>query len=160
MAHTTKPKVATFVLSSPAFEDGEMIPRKHAFRGEGQNVSPPLSWGAAPAGTREWALVCDDPDAPRREPWVHWILYGLPATATLLPEGSAGGAREGRNDFGDRGWGGPMPPQGHGTHHYHFRLYALDAPVTLPPGANRAQLSDAISGHVVAEGHLIGTYQR
>ena len=111
----------------------------------------------------------DDPDAPRAEPWVHWVVFKIPAGVTEIPQNaSAGtgtlsqpaGAREGKNDFGDLGWGGPLPPKGHGTHHYHFKLYALDAPLGLAPGATKAELLRAMRGHVLAETELVGTYSR
>jgi Raf kinase inhibitor-like YbhB/YbcL family protein len=155
-------------VSSSAFKPGDRIPQRHACHDEGKNVSPPLSWSGVPAGTRELALICDDPDAPSSKPWVHWILFKIPATATGLPEGIAeqrdvkhpSGAQQGLNSWGKVGWGGPLPPEGHGTHHYHFKLYALDAPVTLAPGAGKEELLRAMTGHVLAEGELIGTYRR
>ena len=146
-------------VTSPAFAAGERIPNKHAYRPEGQNISPPLRWSGVPAGARELALVCDDPDAPVDEPWVHWLLYRIPATAAGLDEGERKGAA-GENSWEEAGYGGPFPPKGHGTHHYHFRLYALDAPLALKPGATKAQLLKAMKGHVLAEGELVGTYSR
>ncbi len=95
-------------VSSPAFKSGGLIPTKHT--GEGEDVSPALNWSGLPEGTREIALICDDPDAPRPEPWVHWVLYKIPAVCTGLPEGGTEGVLEGRNDFGRAGYGGPMPP--------------------------------------------------
>jgi Raf kinase inhibitor-like YbhB/YbcL family protein len=151
---------AAMTLTSASFREGQPIPKKHAYRGEGNNVSPALSWTGAPAATRELALFCDDPDAPRKDPWVHWILYSLPGGTTRLGEGANGGAREGKNDFGDRGWGGPLPPPGHGTHHYRFTIFALDAPLSLAAGASRAEFEKAIAGHVLAQGNLTGTYER
>lgn len=147
-----------FELKSPAFDRQAPIPRRHT--GEGEDVSPALEWKGAPQGTKELALVCDDPDAPRPKPWVHWVLYGIPAATTGLAEGDEGDAVEGKNDFGRPGYGGPMPPKGHGVHHYHFKLYALDAPAGLEPGATKEQLLAAIRGHVLAETELVGTYER
>ncbi|GIW73027.1 MAG: hypothetical protein KatS3mg102_2569 [Planctomycetota bacterium] len=147
-------------LSSPAFSPGGRIPRRYAYRGEGDNVSPPLRWSGAPAGTRSFALICDDPDAPRAEPWVHWVVYNIPAEATELPEGSAGGAALGVNDFEEQGWGGPMPPRGHGTHHYHFKLYALDTLLEPRAGMTKKGLLRAMQGHILAEAELVGTYER
>jgi Raf kinase inhibitor-like YbhB/YbcL family protein len=147
-------------VESNSFRPGERIPRKHAYEGEGENVSPPLSWTGVPEGAKELALICDDPDAPGAEPWVHWVLYGLPATAKGLPEGSAGGAVEGMNSWDEPGWGGPLPPKGHGTHHYRFRLYALGARVDLKKGATKKALEKAMRGHVLAEGEVVGTYER
>lgn len=144
-------------LTSPAFAPNGKIPVRNT--GEGDDVSPPLSWGAVPPATVELALICEDPDAPRAKPWVHYVLYRIPPTQHELAEGASIGIM-GRNDFGDTAYGGPMPPPGHGTHHYHFRIYALDARVTLPPGASRDQLLAAIRGHVLDEGELVGTYER
>ena len=145
-------------VKSSAFSNGGAIPRKYT--GEGEDVSPPLSWSNVPEGTKEFALICDDPDAPRPTPWVHWVLYKISASVRELAEGSSGGAREGRNDFGNTGYGGPMPPPGHGVHHYHFKVYALDTELDLPPGATKEQLLGAMKGHVLAEGELVGTYER
>jgi Raf kinase inhibitor-like YbhB/YbcL family protein len=150
-------------LESAAFRDGEPIPKAQAR--DGGDASPPLSWSGAPAGTRAFALICDDPDAPRGT-WVHWVLFDLPATRTELPAGVAKGERpapggvQGRNDFGDVGWGGPAPPRGHGVHHYEFRLSALDATLGLPAGATKAQVEAAMRGHVLAQAKLTGTYRR
>ncbi len=145
-------------VKSAAFEAGKPIPRKHT--GEGPDVSPPLTWSGAPKETQEFALICDDPDAPRAEPWVHWVVWKIPGDRTALPEGSAAGAREGRNDFGRNGYGGPMPPPGHGTHHYHFKLYALDAPIDLKPGATKRDRLKAMERHILDQGELLGTYER
>ncbi len=153
---------AKLEVSSPAFREGETIPQKYT--GDGADASPPLKWGAAPEGARSFAVVCDDPDAPRGT-WVHWVLYDLPATATSLPEGVPakgeleGGGRQGKNDFGNLGYGGPAPPKGK-PHRYFFKVYALDATPNLPPGATKAQLLDAMKGHVLAEGQLVGKYGR
>ena len=145
-------------VTSSAFNPGAKIPRKYT--GEGEDVSPPLAWSGAPADTKEFALICDDPDAPRPEPWVHWVLYGIPADRNSLPEGNAGGADEGKTSFGKIGYGGPMPPPGHGVHHYYFKVYALDQPLELGPGATKERLLEAMAGHVLAEGELVGTYER
>jgi len=145
-------------VSSPAFEPGGSIPRKHT--GEGQDVSPALRWSGLPEGTKEIALICDDPDAPRTEPWVHWVVYKIPADRTGLPEGGAQEALEGNNDFGAQGYGGPMPPRSHGVHHYHFKIYALDAELEAVTGLTKDRLLEAIEGHTLDEGELIGTYER
>jgi Raf kinase inhibitor-like YbhB/YbcL family protein len=150
--------MSPFAIKSADFDAGAPIPRKHT--GEGPDVSPGLAWSGVPEGTREFALICDDPDAPRTKPWVHWVFYGIPPQTNSLPEGVKGVGVEGRNDFGRSGYGGPMPPKGHGTHHYHFKLYALDAPVTLEPGAMKEELLAAMKGHVLGEAELIGTYER
>ena len=146
-------------ITSPAFAAGERIPKKHAYRPEGQNVSPALRWSGVPEGTKELALLCDDPDAPRPEPWVHWVLAGIPATATSLDEGAKVGTA-GKNSWDENGWGGPLPPPGHGTHHYHFQLFAIDTRLDLKPGASKQALLKAIKGHVLDQGELVGTYSR
>jgi len=153
-------------LTSTAFAEGQPIPRKYT--GEGADVSPPLSWSALPQGTKELALICDDPDAPGGT-WVHWVVYKIPATATGLPEDVAGskgrqpeptGVVEGRNSFGNTGYGGPMPPPGDGKHRYFFRLYALGSEPALEPGLDKPALLEAIEGHILAAGELMGTYER
>jgi Raf kinase inhibitor-like YbhB/YbcL family protein len=149
-------------LSSPAFQEGETIPRAHT--ADGKNVSPRLAWGDAPEGTASFALVCEDPDAPRGT-WTHWVLFNLPADTRELPEGVppeatlASGARQGKNDFKKIGYGGPSPPPGK-PHRYFFKLFALDTMLDLPAGATRDQLLAAMKGDVLAEGQLMGTYGR
>jgi hypothetical protein len=164
-----KEKTMTAQMTSSAFDHDQRIPKKYT--GEGQDVSPPLSWSGLPEQTGSIALVCDDPDAPTPQPWVHWAIYNIPADATGLPEGvppdpeldNPAGARQGENSWDEGqtiGYRGPMPPPGHGTHHYHFRLYALDGPVELEPGATKEALREAMSGHILAEIVLTGTYSR
>jgi Raf kinase inhibitor-like YbhB/YbcL family protein len=148
----------TIVVSSPSFEPGATIPERHT--GEGQDVSPPLQWGGLPQRTREIAIVCDDPDAPTQKPFVHWVVYKIPADRKGLPEGSTEGALEGINDFRGRGYGGCMPPRGHGVHHYHFKVYALDTELDAPAGLSKDELLVAMKGHILDEGELVGTYKR
>lgn len=150
----------TMKVTSTAFGEGQPIPSKYAYKGEGENVQPPLAWTGAPPTTREFALICDDPDAPRPTPWVHWVLYGIPAKTTALAAGSSGDAVSGQNDFGELGWGGPIPPRGHGRHRYFFRVLALDQPLGLKSGLTRSQLLAITKGHVLATGELVGTYER
>ena len=148
-------------LTSAAYQEGQRIPVR--FTGEGDDVSPAMDWGEPPAGTKEWALLMDDPDAPTSEPWVHWVMYKIPLAARGLPEGaskSAAAGVQGTSSFDAIGYNGPMPPKGHGTHHYHLRLYALDQPVTLPPGATKEALLAAMTGHILAMGELVGVYDR
>jgi Raf kinase inhibitor-like YbhB/YbcL family protein len=152
-------------IQSAAFQSGQPIPKKYT--GEGPDVSPPLRWSGVPAQAKSLVLVVDDPDAPKAEPWVHWLLYDLPPSVKDLPEGvpakanlDAPAARQGKTDFGRVGYGGPMPPKGHGVHHYHFKLYALDQALDLPPGIDKPKLLDAIGPHVIEEGELVGTYER
>ena len=154
-------KGGTMNLTSTSFQ-GNQIPAK--FTCDGAGISPQLSWSEPPAGTASFALIVTDPDAPGRT-FVHWVIYDLPAETRILPEGLPGlgqltdGPRQGRNDFGEIGYGGPCPP-GNSAHHYHFTLYALDAKLNLPVGATRAQVEAAIQGHILARGELIGLYQR
>jgi Raf kinase inhibitor-like YbhB/YbcL family protein len=149
-------------LSSTAFQPGETIPKQYT--GDGADRSPPLHWSEPPSGTKSLALICDDPDAPRGT-WVHWVLFNLPAQVRELAEGLPStetlsiGAKQGKNDFGNMGYGGPAPPKGK-PHRYFFKLYALDAALDLAPGATKAQLTDAMKGHILAEGQLVGKYGR
>ncbi len=147
-------------LGSPAFASQGAIPGR--FTCDGEDVSPPLAWSGAPAGTRSFALIVDDPDAPVGD-WVHWVLYDLPATATGLPEAVTAktlpaGAREGLNGWRQPGWRGPCPPSG--RHRYFHKLYALD--IVLPDlnRPTKAALERAMAGHVLARTELVGTYQR
>jgi Raf kinase inhibitor-like YbhB/YbcL family protein len=159
----TKGKAAAIQVTSPAFKEGEVIPRDNTC--EGKDLSPALQWGKVPDGTKGLALICDDPDAPVGT-WVHWVIYGIPADATGLPAGVPTdkeletGAKQGTNDFKNIGYGGPCPPKGHGFHRYFFKLYALDAELALKPGATKKDLEAAMKGHILAEGQLIGKYQR
>ena len=145
----------TFTLNSPAFADGGSIPRRHAC--DGQDLSPPLAWSGAPAGTVAFALVVDDPDA---RGFVHWVVTAIAGDSSGLPEGvpAAGPPAQGRNDFGRRGWGGPCPPSG--THRYVFTLYALAQAPALPSLPTAVDLRRAIAGHVLGEARLTGTYRR
>lgn len=145
-------------LKSSAFYAHGEIPRKYSR--EGEDASPPLTWSGAPQNARAFALICEDPDAPRPEPWVHWVVANIPAETHEIREGGVDGGVEGRNDFGENGYGGPLPPPGHGRHHYHFKLYALDAPLEIKPGIQKAELQKAMEGHVVDVAELVGTYER
>ncbi len=149
-------------LTSMAWMEGQPIPTKYTC--DGADVSPPLAWSDVPAGTQSFALICDDPDAPGGT-WVHWVIFGLSATATALPERVAAietlpdGAKQGVNDFRRIGYGGPCPPPG-APHHYYFKLYALDATPALKSRATKAELLRAMAGHILAEARLMGTYRR
>jgi hypothetical protein len=159
----------TIQLTSTAFANGQPIPRKYT--GEGADVSPPLAWSNLPEATKELALICDDPDAPTPEPWVHWVIYKIPASLGGLPEGVArdmrlknpAGVLQGQNSWprgkGNLGYRGPLPPSGR-THHYHFKLYALEAHLPAEPGLDKKALLLEIKEHRLAEGELIGTYER
>jgi Raf kinase inhibitor-like YbhB/YbcL family protein len=152
----------TIKLTSVAFEEGNPIPAKHT--GQGDDVSPALQWAGVPAGAKSIALICDDPDAPAGT-WVHWVIWNIPADATGLPEAVPqkvelkDGSKQGMNDFRQTGYGGPMPPPGK-AHHYFFKVYALDLQPDLKHGATKGKLLDAMKGHILAEGQLMGTYQR
>ena len=149
-------------LNSPAFTEGGTIPKPHT--GDGKDLSPELHWTAAPAGTKSFGLICDDPDAPRGT-WVHWVLFNLPADTAKLkeavpPEKSlANGAKQGTNDFRKIGYGGPAPPPGK-PHRYFFKLYALDGMLNLQEGATKQQLEAAMKGHILGEAQLMAKYGR
>ena len=148
-----------FLVNSRSFEEGKVIPK--IYTGEGEDKSPELEWSGAPTGTKEFALICDDPDAPTPEPWVHWVLYKIPATTTKISEGVAPAAAiQGKNSWNRVGYGGPMPPPGHGWHRYYFKIYALDSQLSLPAGASKKQLLDAMKGHILGEAQAMGKYQR
>jgi Raf kinase inhibitor-like YbhB/YbcL family protein len=148
----------SLTLTSPAFAANNPIPRQYT--GEGKDISPPLTWSGVPPETQELALICEDPDAPTPTPWVHWVVYGIPPTQQELPAGAQEQLTPGQNDFHHTGYGGPMPPRGHGVHHYRFRLYALDALLQAEPGLTKEQLVTKMQGHILAEGELVGTYER
>jgi len=149
-------------LSSTAFKGGEIIPVKYTC--EGQDVSPPLMWSELPQGTQSLALIVDDPDAPVGV-FTHWVLFNIPPDSGELPEAVPtqaqlpSGALQGKNDFGRVGYGGPCPPPGR-PHRYCFTLYALDRVLDLKAGVSKKQVLDAMQGHILAQGQLIGTYQR
>lgn len=149
-------------VTSTAFQQGKAIPKQYT--GDGVDQSPPLQWSEPPAGTKSLALICDDPDAPVGT-WVHWVLFNLPADTRELKEGLPttetlkDAPKQGKNDFGKIGYGGPAPPKGK-PHRYFFKVYALDKAVDLTPGATKARLEEAMEGHILAEGQLMGTYQR
>lgn len=152
----------TMQLTSAAFNQGDPIPSKYTC--DGQNVSPSLKWNGVPAGAKSLALIADDPDAPVGT-WVHWVLFDLPAAVNQLPEDVPqtqyipGGAKQGLNDFKRLGYGGPCPPPGK-AHRYFFKLYALDTVLDLKPGASKKELERAMGNHILAQGQLMGTYQR
>lgn len=152
-------------LTSPRFQDGETIPI--AFTCEGEDKAPPLHWEEVPPGTRSLALLVEDPDAPDpkhpQRTWCHWILYNIPPGTRDLPEGAGPetlppGVREGLNDWGRPGYGGPCPPIG--RHRYVYRLFALDTVLPDLGSPTRAQLLTAIQRHIVTETQLIGTYEK
>jgi len=148
-------------ITSSAFKEGQSIPVKYTC--DGKNVSPPLKWSNVPQGTKSLALICDDPDAPHGT-FVHWVLYDIPPTVTELKEGIpadtqlSNGAKHGMPGFNRPGYGGPCPPSG--THHYHFKLYALDFVPALGAGATKDELLKTMEGHILEMAQLMGTYQR
>ena len=157
-----------FELKSPAFSASTRIPKAHT--GEGKDASPALNWADAPAGTKSFVLIMDDPDAPVGL-WIHWVMYDIPGTVHSLPEGLAkieslpDGAKQGlcwavRDEDCDRvGYYGPLPPPGK-PHRYFFKLYALDAVLNLPPKAAKGQVAAAMKGRILGEAQLIGIYER
>jgi hypothetical protein len=156
-------EVAAINVSSPAFENGGSIPKDCT--ADGENVSPRIGWQHVPGAAKSLALVCEDPDAPRGT-FVHWVIYNIEPSKDSLARGIPpsdvldGDVRQGRNDFGKIGYGGPAPPKG-ATHRYYFRVYALDIELNgLESGGTRQEFFDAAEGHIVAEGELMGTYGR
>jgi len=152
-----------FNITTKAFKPADSIPKKYTC--DGANISPDLKWSDPPKNAKSFALICDDPDAPVGT-FTHWILYGLWHDASELPEGMKKDpevaypkCKQGKNDFGGIGYGGPCPPGG-SRHRYYFKLYALDAELTLQAGATRTQLERAMHGHVLAQAEVMGTYQR
>ncbi len=149
-------------LLSPTFAPGSAIPRRCS--AEGENLAPHLKWINAPEKTQSFALFCHDPDAPLAGPgtygFVHWVLYNLPAWTSELIEGDTATGTPGISDFGKPGYGGPLPPPGHGTHHYFFVLMALDKALDLKPGLTLWQLMASVEPHVIGMNRLMGTYQR
>ena len=149
-------------LYSRSFAAGGNIPQKYTC--DGEDVSPELHWDEPPAGTKSFALIADDPDAPGGT-WVHWVLFNLPAQTRSLPEGVPkmdsleNGAAHGRNDFRKIGYGGPCPPPGK-PHRYFFKLYALDTTLNLKPGATKADVERAMQGHILGQGEWMGKYGR
>lgn len=155
-----------FTLSCVAFSDGNAIPEQYT--GDSADLSPPLRWSGVPEGTREFALICEDPDAPGTDAFVHWVIYNISPNTTALPEGMNSEKRlelpvradQGVNSFGNTGYNGPLPPFGHGPHRYVFTLYALDTELALKPGATKGELLRAIRHHVLARARLVGIYER
>jgi Raf kinase inhibitor-like YbhB/YbcL family protein len=154
------------VVESPTVKGGQTIPRDYT--ADGRNVSPPIAWSNLPAGAKELALVLEDPDAGNPPPFVHWVLYKIPASAKGVPEGlpidpgaslpsEIAGAIQGVSGFRRPIYRGPAPPPGK-PHHYHFVVYALDANLDLKPGLNRADLLAAIAGHIIGRGELVAIY--
>lgn len=158
---TKQEKTMELKITSTAFDEGGLIPKKYTC--DAENVSPPLSWSNAPEKTKSFALICDDPDAPAGI-WVHWVVYNIPAgekglTEAITPSKKLdNGTMQGLNDFGKTGYGGPCPPGG--THRYFFKLYALDTTLSLQGDVTKDSLLEAMKGHILSEGQLMGKYTR
>jgi Raf kinase inhibitor-like YbhB/YbcL family protein len=156
------PAPSGFRIESTAFREGELIPTR--FTCSGENVSPALRWTEPPTRTRSFVLIVDDPDAPAGV-WTHWVVYNLPAQARAMDESEPkqaelpGGGLQGLNSFGRVGYGGPCPPPGN-AHRYFFRLYALDAMLSLKPGASKQAVLAGTKGHVLGEAQLMGRFKR
>ena len=157
------PNHHTIQLTSSSFTHQSRLPVDLTC--DGKDLSPQLNWTHIPPGVKSFALICDDPDAPAKV-WVHWLIFNIPASTAQLEAGMpttptlASDAQQGMNDSGSIGYGGACPPKGHGTHHYIFTLYALDTLLDLKPGISRAALENAMKGHILATGQIIGTYSR
>lgn len=160
-AKTQGDEATTFTLTSEAFRQEEMIPRRYTC--DDENISPPLQWQQPPSGTMSFALIADDPDAPRGT-FVHWVIFNIPADSRSLDEAVpvarelANGSRQGLNSASNNGYTGPCPPSG--THRYFFKLYALDTMLDLPAEANKEELLAAMEGHILAQAELMGRYSR
>jgi hypothetical protein len=148
-------------LYSTAFANGQPIPS--AYSCKGRDASPPLAWGEPPQGTQSLALIVDDPDAPAGT-WVHWVVFNIPALTRGLPEAVSAepqlfdGSRQGNNSSRRLGYQGPCPPSG--THRYFFKIYALDSMLSLSSGADKSKLLQAMQGHILAQGELMGTFSK
>ncbi|HEY6556552.1 MAG TPA: YbhB/YbcL family Raf kinase inhibitor-like protein [Polyangiaceae bacterium] len=151
-------QVPVLNVTSGAFRDGQALPRSAT--ADGENVPPTLTWRGVPSGARSIVVLCEDPDAPLPKPFVHWMVYGLPARDTTLDASLLAIAQQGKTTLGAVGYTGAAPPPGHGVHNYHFQVFALDITLTLGPGTGRGALLDAMDSHVVAAGDLVGTYSR
>jgi len=153
-----KVNLGTLSITSAAFKHGERIPVRYS--GDGEGLSPPLAWQAAPEGTRSFAMVSHDPDAPLIDGFTHWVLYGIPADVTSIDEGGGGSYIQGVHGMGEPGWVPPSPPPGHGDHFYYFHVYALGADVDLEPGLDRSTLLALIDEHVIEQARIVGVYGR
>ncbi|MBN1897636.1 MAG: YbhB/YbcL family Raf kinase inhibitor-like protein [Spirochaetes bacterium] len=160
-ARNKKGGKSKMILTSSAFKEGGMIPSKYTC--DGENISPSVSWENFPEGTKSFAIICDDPDAPAGT-WVHWVIFNIPAKTRSLPANVSpekelnDGTLQGLNDFRKIGYGGPCPPSG--VHRYFFKIYALDVVLELSAGATKAQLLKAMENHILAQAKIMGRYQR
>lgn len=155
----------TMQITSTAFENGGTIPERCSR--DGREVSPPLVFGDVPEQTQTMAVIVDDPDAPGKV-WVHWLIWNIPGDRRSIPEGvppqktlaSLDGAKQGTNDYGEIGYGGPRPPRGHGAHHYRFTAYALNEMLDVEAGADREAIESAMRGKILAQSRITGAYER
>lgn len=156
-------------VTSPTFKHGQPLPIDYT--ADGKNISPPLTWSNLPAATKEIAVIHEDPTAPTPQPFVHWVIYKIPATAKGLPENISAdpaaamppdltGAVQGVSGFRRPGYRGPAPPKPGRVHEYHFIVYALDAPLDVQAGLTKSQLLEAMQGHIIGQGEIVGTYER
>ncbi len=172
LTHSPAVEAASFTLTSTAFKSNGTIAPKYSFNQmgcTGENVSPPLEWKNPPAGTKSFALMVHDPDAPTGSGWWHWVVYNIPADTTALPEGAGAadghalpkGTVQGNTDFGKPGWGGPCPPPGSGKHHYNFTLYALKVDkIDVPPGASPAMVGFNVNANKLGQAKLTGMFEQ
>jgi Raf kinase inhibitor-like YbhB/YbcL family protein len=147
----------TIDVTSTAFTDGGSLPV--TFTADGAGLAPPITWSSVPDAARSLVLIAEDPDAPFPKPFVHWLVYSLPVTTTSIASSPAGG-REGKNSMLKTGYTPAAPPAGHGMHHYHFQVFALDIVLELGEGAGRSALLEAMRNHVIAWGEIVATYER
>jgi len=145
----------TLDVTSPSFTDGGSLPRE--LTADGAGVPPRITWANPPEGTRSFVLIAEDPDAPAPKPFVHWLVYGIPATSSSI---SGPQPLEGKNTMRKEGFTPAAPPAGHGIHQYHFQLFALDTPIDLERGAGRGELLERMRDHILAWGEIVGTYER
>jgi Raf kinase inhibitor-like YbhB/YbcL family protein len=168
-ASTVAQEPAKVIVTSPAFKHGQALPVDYT--ADGKNVSPPLSWSGLPAGTREIAVIHEDPTAPTPQPFVHWVIYKIPAAAKGLPENISAdpatpmpaelaGAVQGVSGFRRPGYRGPAPPKPGRVHEYHFIVYALSESLQVEPGLTKTQLLEAMKGKIIGQGEIVGTYER
>jgi Raf kinase inhibitor-like YbhB/YbcL family protein len=164
-----QPEPQKITVTSPAFTNGQPLPVDYT--ADGKNISPPLTWSSLPAATKEIAVIHEDPTAPTPQPFVHWVIYKIPATAKGLPENISAdpaaamppdliGAVQGVSGFRRPGYRGPAPPKPGRVHEYHFIVYALDAPLEVQAGLTKTQLLEAMKGHIIGQGEIVGTYER
>jgi Raf kinase inhibitor-like YbhB/YbcL family protein len=160
---------AAITVGSPVLKQGQPMPVDYT--SDGRNISPPIAWSNLPAATKELALICEDPIAPTPQPFVHWVVYKIPATAKGLPENMPAdaatpmppdlkGTIQGLSGFRRPTWRGPAPPKPGVAHQYHFIVYALDAPLEVAEGLNKSQLLEAMKGHIIGQGEIMATYER